>query len=266
MKILGRKPERYILGLKRLPHFLAASWRAFFIFKQPFLVIWKYLIRHAASGSMIRLRSGHVIYLSDDPADIVTVFLIFAREDYGRIEHGNNVIDIGANIGVFALFAAISGAKTVHAYEPSASSYEVLLKNIKANGFDSIVKAEHLAAVGLPCAPVRFPRNSDVMNSILPDSADNDEFDLVQTISLSEMVSRMNSIDLLKSDCEGAEYDIFLHGNEKDIAKISEIRMEYHVGPRDELISKLTGLGYTVRQFMNEGIGGVLWLTRNTSQ
>ena len=163
MKIFGRKPERYILGLKRLPQFLAASWRAFFIFKQPLSVIWSYIIRQAS--------------------------------------------------------------------------------------------------------PVRFPRNSDVMNSILPDSTDNDEFDLVQAISLSEMVSRMNSIDLLKSDCEGAEYDIFLHGNEKDIAKISEIRMEYHVGPRDELFSKLTGLGYTVRQFMSESIGGdYLWLTRNKSQ
>lgn len=259
MKIFGRKPERYILGLKRLPQFLAASWRAFFLFKQPVAVIWSYIIRQASPRGMIQLRSGHVIHLSNDPADIVTVFLIFAREDYGKIDAGSNVIDVGANIGVFALFAAISGAKTVHAYEPSASSYEVLLKNIEGNRFDSIIQAEHLAVVGLPCPPVKFPRNSDVMNSILPDSSNIDDYDLVPTITLSEIVSRLNSIDLLKSDCEGAEYDIFLHGNETDIEKIAEIRMEYHVGPLDGLISKLTGLGYTVRQFMSEGIGGAIY-------
>lgn len=266
MKLFGRRPERYILGLKRLPLFLTASWRAFSVFEHPLTIIWSYIARRSPRGNMVQLRNNHVIHLSSDPADIVTVFLIFAREDYGKVAPGTNVIDIGANIGVFALFAAFSGAKGVYAFEPSASSYEVLSKNIVANGLDSIIQAKRVAVVGLPSAPVKFPRSSDVMNAILPDSSDSDDYDLVPTITLSEIVSPLDSVDLLKMDCEGAEYDILLRAGEADIRKAAEIRMEYHRGPRDELIARLTGLGYAVRQFMSEGLGGgCLWLTRNSA-
>ena len=266
MKLFGRKPERYLLGLKQLPLFLTASWRAFAVFEHPLTTIWLYIVRQPPHDGVIRLRGGHIIHLSSDPADIVTVFLIFAREDYGEIIPGSNIIHIGANIGVFALFAAFSGAKNVYAFEPSASSYKVLLKNIRANGLDSIIQAERLAVVGRPCAPVKFPRSSDVMNAILPDSQNSDDYDLVPTITLAEIVLPLNSVDLLKSDCEGAEYNIFLQTGEEDIRKITEIRMEYHCGPRDELIARPIGLGYTVRQFMNESEGGgCLWLTQNNT-
>lgn len=265
MKIFGRKPERYILGLKSLPSFLVAIWRAIFLFKQPLTLIWSYLVRKSPPNGFVLLRSGHIIYLSSDPADIVTIFLIFARTDYGKIVPGSSVIDIGANIGVFALYAAISGASVVYAYEPSASSYTVLLKNIEVNQFDSIIKAEQLAVVGLPSAPVKFSRNSDVMNAILSSSSVSVDYDLVPTTTLADILSHLSSVDILKSDCEGGEYDIFLQAVDADVQKIVEIRMEYHHGPRDELISKLTGLGYAVRQFMDDkGGGGYLWLKRRS--
>jgi FkbM family methyltransferase len=216
----------------------------------------------------VYLRNGHVIYLSDDPNDIVTVFLIFAREDYGKIESGAVVIDIGANIGVFALFAAFSGAKAVYAFEPSQSSYDVLLNNISANKLNTIIHAERYAVVGLPSAPVKFPSKSNVMNAILPDFTDCADCELVPTITLSEMVLNLDKIDLLKLDCEGAEYDFLLQANAVDIRKIVEIRMEYHCGPLDELIARLRDFGYVLRKFMSEEKdgGGYLWLIRKSSK
>ena len=57
---------------------------------------------------------------------------------------------------------------------------------------------------------------------------------------------------------------MFLDGDQKGIRKVAEIRMEYHRGPRGNLIRHLTGLGYSTRQFMSEGSGGgYLWLTRD---
>jgi FkbM family methyltransferase len=266
MKLFGRKPERYFLGLKSLPLFCTALWRAFFVFQNPLAIIWSYIVRRSPRGNVVRLRNGHAISLSRDPADIVTVFLIFAREDYGKVAPGTTVIDIGANIGVYALFAAFSGAKDVYAFEPSASSYEVLTKNIVANGLEPIIRAKCVAVVGLPSDPVKFPRSSNVMNAILPDSSESDDYDLVSTLTLSEIVSPLDSVDLLKMDCEGAEYDIILRTSEANILKVAEIRMEYHRGPRDELVARLTGFGYAVRQFMSEESGGgCLWLTRNSA-
>jgi len=195
----------------------------------------------------------------------VTLFLIFAREDYGRIIPGSTVVDIGANIGVFSLYAAFSGAKRVWAYEACRSSYDILRKNIKANGLEPIISANHMAVVGADREPVKFPRRSDVMNAIMLDSSDAVDYDLVPTITLSEIVSHFDSVDLVKSDCEGAEYDIFLNSKGTDILKIAEIRMEYHNGPRDGLIARLSGLGYAIREFMAEDMGGgYLWVTRSS--
>lgn len=265
MKLFGRTPERYILGLKRLPLFLRASWRAFDIFENPIRIIWLYIVRGSHSQGPVRLRSGHSIHLSSDPADIVTVFLIFAQEAYGKISPGVTVIDIGANIGVFALFAAISGAKEVRAFEPSAVSYQILLKNIETNRFGSIIRASRSAVVGAPRGPVKFPRASDVLNSILPDSTDSADYDLVPSIALSEILSPFKSVDLLKSDCEGGEYDIFLNAPKTDIQKIREIRMEYHRGPREQLVARLATLGFSAREYATELEEGYLLSVADSS-
>ena len=267
MRLFGRRPERYIFLLNSLPLFIKAVQRAYGIFKYPLTIVWSYIVRQPPQDKKVHLRNGQVIHLSNDPADIVTVFLIFAREDYGKIESGAVVVDIGANIGVFALFAAFSGARSVYAFEPSASSYEVLLKNVEANELHAIIHAERLAVVGLSSALVKFPRKSDVMNAILPDLTNVADYDLVPSITLAEIVSTLNPIDLLKLDCEGAEYDILLHVDAEDIQKVQEIRMEYHRGPLDELLARLTELGYMIRRFMNEEKrgGGYLWLVRKSS-
>jgi len=88
-------------------------------------------------------------------------------------------------------------------------------------------------------------------------------FDLVPTVTLSEIVAVAGAIDLLKLDCEGGEYDIFLNTAQADLLKVAEIRMEYHHGPREKMIESLNGVGFTISQYMDEGSGaGYLWLER----
>src|SRR5438128_1022857 len=41
--------------------------------------------------------------------------------------------DIGANIGVFSIYAGLRAGIEVHAFEPAASSYGALCRNIEAN-------------------------------------------------------------------------------------------------------------------------------------
>lgn len=48
--------------------------------------------------------------------------------------------DVGANIGVFSLYAANKRIRTL-AFEPSSSNYYLLNENIRINKFDKIVKA-----------------------------------------------------------------------------------------------------------------------------
>jgi len=52
--------------------------------------------------------------------------------------------DIGANIGLYSLFAAKRGLRVL-AFEPSASSFAALVRNVEINGFDDRISAYCLA-------------------------------------------------------------------------------------------------------------------------
>ena len=59
------------------------------------------------------------------------------------ISPGDIVLDVGANIGVFALCAAKQGAQ-VYAYEPIPGSFELLQQNIHLHGLDNIVHPRNI--------------------------------------------------------------------------------------------------------------------------
>ncbi len=57
------------------------------------------------------------------------------------MQEGDVIWDIGANIGVYALYAALRTDITVLAFEPSAQTFAVLVKNIEINGLGERVHA-----------------------------------------------------------------------------------------------------------------------------
>jgi FkbM family methyltransferase len=64
--------------------------------------------------------------------------------------------DIGANIGVFSLYAALHGQCTVIAFEPEAKNYACLYKNIFLNNADEKIKAYNLALHDKNCTEHLF--------------------------------------------------------------------------------------------------------------
>jgi len=56
--------------------------------------------------------------------------------------------DVGANVGVFSLYAAFRAKCTVLAFEPSAANFFLLARNIHLNGFDQRVRAYCIALTG----------------------------------------------------------------------------------------------------------------------
>src|SRR5262245_3242896 len=63
--------------------------------------------------------------------DHVPIIEIFLREEYGAVTHDAVVVDVGANIGAYSVYAAMSarGVK-VYAYEPMPAFYRLLQENI----------------------------------------------------------------------------------------------------------------------------------------
>jgi len=173
------------------------------------------------------------------------------------------VVDIGANIGVFSLYAASQGAKKVLAYEPAGESFDLLRENIKINNLGDIISPNKVAVVGKPIAEVWFPRHSSVFNAISTSNEDASNHEKVPAITFTEIIGNIPSQNIVKMDCEGGEYDIVLNSDLSVFKRIDEVRLEYHRGLHHQLFERFEEAGFLRRQFMNEGEGGgYLWLTK----
>jgi beta-1,4-mannosyl-glycoprotein beta-1,4-N-acetylglucosaminyltransferase len=142
------------------------------------------------------------------------------------------VIDIGANTGYFAIYAIENGAKKVYAFEPNKNNFVKLLERTK--DFDNIIcinKAVHKEGV-TKCYTVNDsnPNLTDYENGVRCEVrvAEKEEQGTVDCISLKEILDGINERVILKTDCEGSEYDFFLSSSKETLQKIDLIYSELH--------------------------------------
>jgi FkbM family methyltransferase len=233
-----------------------------FIVKHPFTILKHYIKRD--SPAFIELKGGARIILSSHPGDLSTFFVIFLKKDYGEIEADSVVVDVGANIGIFSIFAALSGARKVYAFEPSQEAFQILCENIRLNNLTDIIIPINKAVSVSDDVTIKFPRFSNPCNKIESGRVDNQQdYCAIQTINLGSYICRnadIGNIDLLKLDCEGAEFDILPSMSETAFARIRAIRMECH-GEPNALINHLIQKGYGVD--LQEGHN--IWLKRRST-
>lgn len=139
------------------------------------------------------------------------------------------IVDIGAYIGDFSLYAAKYLNARVIAYEPTQESYELLKENIGINDLWDRIKPIN-KAVG--------PSNEITLNVVKEDNEihvssywyPDAEKRVVQSVTLEEILDMndLNKIDLLKIDCEGGEYDILLTAPDSVFSRVNNIVFEYH--------------------------------------
>lgn len=259
MEVLKRKLKVYPRRIPEIPKYIWYFLKCVFVVKKPWQFIYAYLRVMPPPNKFVELRNGLKIYLSDDPNDVVTVFVIFIRNDYGKIAPQNVVIDIGANIGVFSLYAAQGGAAKVYAYEPNRQAFEFLLRNIQQNGLSAVIIPSRAAVTSVDGEQVKFPVNASVLNKIITEESSS-EFELVDTISLETILSQFEKVDLLKLDCEGAEYDILLNSNGAMFDKVQAVRMEYHWGRTEQIEAFMQKCGLsTCHNRVDSATSGSLW-------
>ncbi|RPI00204.1 MAG: FkbM family methyltransferase [Ignavibacteriae bacterium] len=261
MKFFNRDFSLIARHAYHLPSYPAYFLKCFSIFKRPTQIISCYLRMTPPPTGVVDLRSGLTVHLSSHPHDIVTIFIIFIRGEYGRISPGSTVIDIGANIGAFSLFAASCGASKVFAFEPNAEAFQCLQKNIHANRLDSVIKPHRFAVAGSAGRRIRFPKNASAYNSFLRGESAK-EYEFVKTIDLTRIMKNIDHVDLLKMDCEGAEWEI-LHGTNREVLdRIDAIRMEYHLGQRDQIAAFLQQNGFSLKMLAGPKYAGNMWLDK----
>ena len=180
-------------------------------------------------------------------------------EKYGTaIQPGWVVVDIGAAIGEFTVEAALAGAR-VHAFEPNAGSINILRQNLRANSLNGVETYNLGVWSQSGEIPLHF-YNDEPLQAASGQRADVETEDIKSTsigvISLPELLEKVGEpINLLKLDCEGAEYEILLDQAPEVFEKIERIVMEYH-DLRDGrnyqlLVDEFTKQGYQVKRHEN---------------
>jgi FkbM family methyltransferase len=266
MKIFGRDLGEYRGQFKELYKYIWYLLKCVFLFKHPLQVISAYIKQQSPPNNLVELRDGMKILLSNHPHDIITVFVIFVREDYGKVPEASTIVDVGANIGIFSLYAARCKARKVYAFEPNSESYQLIHKNIQINNLQNTVVPFQLAVYKNDGEKVAFPVSGSVYNAILEDT-ENQSHEFVETVTLNHIARRTcasdETIDLLKMDCEGAEYDALFACSDETLEKIQAIKLEYHKGAVDMLTALFQQNGFHTTKLMreNEQLGN-LWVEK----
>ena len=234
-------------------------------------------------GRVYTLRNGLKIETKDGISS-GTIVVVFVKKDYGEAPPPNStVIDIGANIGVYSLYATQSQGTRVYAFEPMPQNFTLLKKNIEQNNLAFRIFPFQLAISGRRETRTLYLGTSP-MHSFLPisqspfnarfSSKENQpaqESAQVSCIPLQDVFdeNRIMKCDLLKLDCEGAEYDILYNLPGAYFQRIQRIRMEYHnhldkkENTGDALEAFLRGKGFQLEKRKRGSLHqGDIWLKR----
>jgi FkbM family methyltransferase len=95
------------------------------------------ILRFAAPTAALQVRARAA--LSKEPDTIQWI---------ERFDSGDTFWDIGANVGVFSLYAARQRGVSVLAFEPSAGNYMVLCRNVQENALSERITAYCIALAG----------------------------------------------------------------------------------------------------------------------
>jgi len=178
------------------------------------------------------------------------------------------IVDIGAHIGLFSLYAsALNPNVKILSYEPEEENFKNLKENLKQNRAQNVT-AKNLAVAGEEGTTTLYisedshnhslDQNAKGIRSSQPNRSDDDspaEDDArplsntdfasstrqpstshaanqlarkVQTTTLDKILRHYTACDLIKMDCEGAEFEIIAKTQPETFNKIKRFFIEYH--------------------------------------
>jgi FkbM family methyltransferase len=199
----------------------------------------------------LKLKNGGQFFINDFMSlYIYNEIFIEHCYDYPSIPGKNPVIiDIGANTGLFALrMKQLYPAATLYCYEPFPSNFAQLSENIEASNLNDVTivpkgvggnsRTEHL-----------YINNKNLGgHSLFASEAHSNDSVEIAISGIEEVLNYTGneSVDLIKMDCEGAEYEILKAITPEMVKRIKVIIFESTESVYDinELTDYLTAIGF----------------------
>ncbi|MBT3312771.1 MAG: FkbM family methyltransferase [Desulfobacterales bacterium] len=176
------------------------------------------------------------------------------------------IIDIGANIGLFSLFAAskFPGAR-IFSYEPIPVNFIQLKRNQDINKESRIICYQQAVSGSSGEIELHFDSSDSFTTSASITNGENQGDKIkVQCVTLPE-IFRNNDIehcDLLKIDCEGAEYDLLYNCSSEYLNLVTQMVVEVHEGKEEQHNIKSLEEYLKSCEFNTKCMDNMLWAWR----
>lgn len=216
----------------------------------------------------LHLRNGHTLTL-EERGDVVIFWLVFVRRHYPVNALDRQIVDIGANIGLFTIYAAREAkGSRILAVEPFPDSCQRLRTHVQENRLSGRVTvlncavasesgaAEMDAASGIPSQYRRIDSAATAtLNTKHRGLAALEDVPgiVVEKKTLSDIVDLVDGdIDLVKMNIHGSEYSVLMSAPAKVLQRVRRIAVQYHEFPaaanlgKAQLFSHLEKSGFRV--------------------
>jgi FkbM family methyltransferase len=221
------------------------------------------LYRLASADIRVAIRHG--------TPDVVTLGEVFHNRDYvpppaleTRLATTRSILDLGANVGLFAAFAAIRWPEArITAYEPDPANLLVLEQTIQVNGLsDSWTVVP--AAAGARDGDIAFLAGEVSLSRVAASGTPG-----ATRVPIRDVLPAIADVDLVKIDIEGGEWEI-LADRRFRTSPPRVLVMEYHpylcpaADTRSTAENSLREAGMLVQPIWHREDGhGMLWAWRS---
>lgn len=221
----------------------------------------------ATSNIFYHFKNGVVVECRPKSTDINEAVVVLSGIEYPEelccFDKDNAVVvDIGANIGTFSLYINHLNPKrniNIFAIEASPENIALCKKNFQHNHINDYVLVQK--AITGQNGVVTFDISGNFDGFKVNNSANNGIQVESQKLSTFCQEHNIQTIDLLKMDIEGSEFDIFHVDNEFIKNNVSILFMEYHLSEKhtsiDEIVNTLSDKFNVVLENIHKS-GGML--------
>lgn len=242
------------------------------IIRNWYLCVFIYLGLIKSPYAILETRSGLKIKIRVDSTDLMAFTHVWLLREYDKpgfkINNNDIIIDIGAHIGLFALFVSqFCKQGQIFCFEPVKENYNLLLENLQLN---KITNAKPFnIAVSEKIGEVKIYLNEDESGHSM--FVPGTKSILSKSTSLKDIIDSNNleRCDFIKMDCEGVEYEIIDSLPSNYFNKIKKMCIEYHFVDEkphliQNMIKKLTALSYEINsRNISESIGFLYAINKN---